>query len=126
NEDGRVVRRIVTPPAGPRRIGSPRPRSAPEHVAAHDIGADVGLDFLDHSGAGVMLAARLALRLAPRIELEEPFVQAHPADADRVLLALVGAGDVAVQRDRDVEPDDTHPQMLAAGPAGIFGSIPAF
>jgi hypothetical protein len=36
----------------------------------------------------------LPLLLAPRLELEGPSVQIHAADAERIVLALVGAGGI--------------------------------
>src|SRR3712207_7788346 len=38
DEDGSVEGRLVAPPAGPRLV--PRPVTAAEHPAAHDVGAD--------------------------------------------------------------------------------------
>ena len=50
--------------------------------------------------------------LAPRIDLDDPFVQILAADAQRVLFALVGAGNEAVQRDRSFEHDVAHRGLL--------------
>jgi hypothetical protein len=65
------------------------------------------------------------LLLAPRLELEDPTMQIHAADAERVLLALVRAGDVSVQRNGQLEPDIAHRTSLAslediARPASII------
>ena len=54
------------------------------------------------------LAPLPAMRLAPGGELEYPLVQLHPAFAKRMLLALVGAGDEAVERYRDLELEPGH------------------
>src|SRR5262249_37922340 len=76
--------------------------------AAHDRGTDVCPAFLDHGGAGVDVASDLAVHLPERLEREDPLVQLHPADAERVLLVLIWAGDVAVQRHRDAESQLAH------------------
>jgi hypothetical protein len=52
---------------------------------------------LDHRSAGVHLTTLLAVRLAPSGEPEGPLVQLHPAFAERIVLAWIGAGDEAVQ-----------------------------
>ncbi len=44
------------------------------------------------------VAAGLADDLVPRAGLEHPLVQALASDAERFLQALVGTGDVAVER----------------------------
>jgi hypothetical protein len=96
-EDRRVIRRIVAPPASPRRVLAPRARAAAEHVPAHDDGTDVRLRLLDGERAGVHLAALQALCRAPGREVEHPLMERHPALAERVLLALVRAGHVSVE-----------------------------
>jgi hypothetical protein len=77
----------------PRSTG----RAAPEHVPTHHGRADVRLRLLDDGIAGVDLATLLALLLSPRLKLEDALVQIHTADAERVLHALVRAGNVSVQ-----------------------------
>src|SRR4051812_50201925 len=80
----------------------------PEHVAAHDGGADVLERLLHDPRARVHLAALLVVRLAPGGQRNDPVVQPLPALAERVLLALVRAGDEPVGRDRDVTPELAH------------------
>jgi hypothetical protein len=48
------------------------------------------------------------------LEPEDPLVQLHAADAERVLLALVGAGHETVQRHRQVEPERGHRSLSAS------------
>ena len=84
-------------------IVAPRPGPAAELAAAHDLGADVRERLLDDRVARVHLSALLAVGLAPRLQRDHPVVQALAALAERVLLALVRSGDVAVRRDRDVD-----------------------
>ena len=50
----------------------------------------------------------LAVHLPERLEREEPLVQLHPAHAEWVLLALVRAAGIAVQRHRDAESQLAH------------------
>src|SRR5947209_12014572 len=57
--------------------------------------------FLDYPCALVHLADLLAVGLAPGGQRYHPVVEPHADLAERVLLALVWAGDETVQRDRD-------------------------
>src|SRR5208283_1302473 len=102
-----VVGRVLAPPAWPR-IVAPGSAAATEHVASHDRGADVCSALLDHRGAGVGLAALLAVHLPELLEREEPLVQLHPAYSERILLALVRTCNKAVQRHRDAESELAH------------------
>src|SRR5919204_6697311 len=60
-----VVWRVVAPPTLPLTIPPVPAARGPEHVAAHDGGADVLARFLDDPRALVDLAALLVVRLAP-------------------------------------------------------------
>ena len=95
DEDLSVVWRIFAPPSFPVFI---RPRSAdgPKHVAAQNRRADIletarGEIVVNAGGAAVF--PDHALKSLSR---EEPFVQSHAADAERILKALRGAGAEAV------------------------------
>jgi hypothetical protein len=79
-----------------------------EHVAPHDGRADVGLRLVDDARALVLLAALEAVLLPPLPEREGPLVQAHAAEAERVLDALLGSGDEPVERDGDAEAKAAH------------------
>jgi hypothetical protein len=95
DEDGRVERRIIPPPAFPGVIG---PRAfAAEHVAAHQRGSDVLQRLLDDARRRVDLAALLAVALTPGGEPEGPLVKLHATLAQRILLALIRPRDEAVQ-----------------------------
>jgi hypothetical protein len=48
------------------------------------------------------------MRLAPGGEFEHPLVQLLATFAQRVLLALVGAGDEAIERYRNLELEPGH------------------
>src|SRR4029450_4841324 len=103
-----VVRRVVAPPTLPL-LPPPVPAgNGPEHVAAHHAGADVLARFLDYPCALVHLAALLAVGFAPCGERDDPVMEALAALAERVFLALVGAGNATVQRHRDVTPKFAH------------------
>ena len=126
HEHRMVKWRILAPPTPPRLI-PPRTPDRPEHVAAHDRGSDVRQTLLDHRGAGVHIAALLAVHLPKRLEREEPLVQIHPAATERALLVLAWTGDVAVQRHRDAESQLAHRLLIvipALSPAkGIMGRV---
>src|SRR5690242_14400373 len=112
DEHGMVVGRVLAPPAAPRLIW-PRSSDRAEHVAAHDRGANVCPALRYNGRARVVLASISAVHLSEFLERKEPLVQFHPAHAERVLLALVGATCVAVQRHRDAEPQLAHVHSLA-------------
>jgi hypothetical protein len=95
HEDGRVVRRILTPPALPVLV-SPRPADRPEHVAAHDGGADVDVPRTGALVIEARLAALAAVIVAEAAGRKRPLMQRHAALAERVVEILVGAGHVAV------------------------------
>src|SRR5712692_11280128 len=94
---------LLTPPTPPHL--RPWAVATAKHLAAHDVGADILDDFIEHLRVGVAGAAGLPVLLAPAHRIEQPLVQAHPADADRVVEALVGPRDEAVERDRDLVSD---------------------
>ncbi len=81
---------------------------AAEHVAAHDGGPQVCEGFLDDRGARVHFPAFQALHGAPSRKWEHPLVQAHAADAERILHVLAGAGHVAVEGHRDPQAQLGH------------------
>src|SRR3982074_861923 len=106
HKDRHVVRRVFAPPALPAWI--PLSGPAPEHLAAHDVSADAMGDLVGDLRVGPSPAARHPLLAAPAGGREDPLVKAKPALADRVFNALVGPGDKAVQRYRDLAGDYAH------------------
>src|SRR5205823_4874329 len=56
----------------------------------------------------VDLAPLLAVHLAPGGQRHDPVVEPLAAHAERVLVALVRAGDESIRRDRDVTPELAH------------------
>jgi hypothetical protein len=110
-----VVRRVVSPPTLPLLIPPVPAAHGPEHVAAHDAGADVLERLLHDPRALVHLAALLVMRLAPSGQRNGPVMQSLPTLAERVLLALVRAGDESVCRDRDVTPELAHRASSVGG-----------
>src|SRR3954451_5321284 len=113
-----VVRRVVSPPTGPLAVAPVAAADRPEHVPAHDGGADVLERFLDDRSALVDLTARLVMRLAPGGQRDDPVVEPLAALAERVLLALVRARDVSVCRDRDVTPELAHRSSFVVANGG--------
>src|SRR5262245_50017256 len=113
DEDRLVERRVVAPPALPR-IGAPRSACCGTELAsAHDLSANVGVTFGYHRVAGVLLAAFDAVRLEPFLEVEHPLVELLAANAERLLLGLVGPGHVAVERNGDVRSYLAHEPRIA-------------
>ena len=96
HKDGVMERRVLAPPAVPRAL-SPGAGTASEHVAAHHRRSDVLEPPLDDGSARADLAALFAVQLPECLEREEPLMELHPALADRILLALVRPGDIAVE-----------------------------
>jgi hypothetical protein len=80
-----------------------RPRAAhrAEHVAPENPGADSGEALLRDAVVDSLLAAFLAVYLAPEARVEEPLHQLRAAHAERVLQVLVRPGTVAVDRNRE-------------------------
>ena len=108
NEHGVVVGRVVAPPARPLLVAPGTTADRAEHVPAHHPGPEVLDRFLGYPCALVHLAALLAVGLAPGGQRNHPVVEPLAALAERVLLALVRAGDETVQRDRDMTPKLAH------------------
>jgi hypothetical protein len=111
NEHRAVVGRVVSPPALPGVV-APGARPAAEHVPAHDDRADVAEDPLGDRRARVDLPAFLSMALAERLERHHPLVKLLPSDPEPVLLALVGTGDVAVERHRNAQLELAHRMLL--------------
>src|SRR5204863_6988759 len=118
NEHGVVVGRVVAPPARPLLVAPGTTVDRAEHVPAHHPGADVLARFLDYPCALVDFAALVAVGLAPGGQRNHPVVEPLTALAERVLLALVGAGDETVHGDRDVTPKLAHRASSVGGRSG--------
>src|SRR5262245_25536395 len=117
DEYGMMVGRIASPPALPGVGSFPGTGMAAEHVAAHDGRSQAGHGFLDYAVAVVVLASGEAVHRLPRRERKHPLVQPLAAHAERFLHALIGPGDVAVERHRDLKAQLAHgvtPSSLAA------------
>jgi hypothetical protein len=112
DEDFGVVRRIFSPPSIPGFVG-PLAAYRAKHVAAHDPCADIieaaDGEIIVDAGDAVPVSVH-ALKGASR---EEPPVQSHPADAERVFEALRWAGAVSVDGNAEgVDSDFGHGVML--------------
>src|SRR5688500_11755500 len=108
DEHGVVVGRVVAPPARPLLVAPVTTADRAEHVATHHAGPDILDRFLEYACALVHLAALLVVGLAPAGQRHHPIVEPLAALAERVLLALVRAGDETVHRNRDVTPELAH------------------
>src|SRR5207248_1070935 len=105
----------VAPPARPLLVAPGAAADRAEHVPAHHPSADVLARFLDDPCALVHLASLRAMGFAPSGQRNDPVVEPLAALAERVLLALVRAGDAPVQRDRDVTSELAHLASSIAG-----------
>src|SRR5712664_3584764 len=119
HEDGRVMRRLVAPPALPALV---RPRAADrtEHVAPEYPGADSGKALLRDSIVDSRLSIGMAVHLPPYACIEEPLHQLGAPDAERILEILVRPGTVAVDGDREaLDAEFRHyiPRCLVSGTA---------
>ena len=82
-----VIRRVVSPPAGPGAALVPRTGMTAEHVPAHDRGPDVGGRIFDHLRTFVGFSTRHPEARPPDDEWKHPLVQPHAADAEGILPA---------------------------------------
>ena len=89
-------------------VASQGPGWPPNMLRPMIVAPDVRERLLDDGRALVHLAALQALQRAPGRQREHPLVQAHAAHAERILHALVGAGDETVERHRDPEAQLGH------------------
>jgi hypothetical protein len=97
HEDRGVEGRILAPEPSPRVV-APRARTTTEHVAPHHHRPEIRRGAPLYDGrAGVDLASHLAVALAPRGQGEDPFMKLKSPGPERVLGALIRAGDEAVQ-----------------------------
>lgn len=122
DKHGVVVGRVVTPPACPLLVAPGTTADGAEHVPAHHPGTDVLPRLLEYRCALVHLAPLLAVGSAPVGQRNHPVVEPLAALAERVLLALVRAGDETVQRDRDVTPELAH-RASSVGSAPPSGAV---
>jgi len=97
DEYRRVERRLVTPPALPRRILVPP--GVAELPGAHDLGADPRIVQPQDRVVDAAAAARLADHLVPPPGHQHPLVQPFAGMAERGVVAQAFAGAEPVERD---------------------------
>src|SRR5215211_2070662 len=102
DEDRLMEGWVLTPPAPPWIVAPGAPGGRTELAPTHDLGADIRILLGDHGITGVLVAALQTVELAPRLQPDHPVVKPFASLAERILLALVRARNVAVQRGRDV------------------------
>src|SRR5271170_223122 len=100
HEDGRVVRRAVAPPPLPRLIW-PRATDRPEHIPPEYPGADTRESALGEVVVDARRTASGAVDPLKGARREEPVVERHAADAQRILEILVRSRTEAVERDAE-------------------------
>ena len=115
DEHGMMEGRIGAPPAFPRRRGIPRPGMSAEHVSAHHRGTDMGEAFLHDLSALVHLSAFETEKRAKGRKLKGPGVKALAAFAERPFDALLGTGDVAVERHGNSQAKLRHGVLRTGG-----------
>jgi hypothetical protein len=125
HEDLSVVWRIFAPPSFPVFIG-PWAADGTEHVAAHNPCSDIveaaDGEIVVNAGGAVPVSVH-ALEGASG---EEPIVQSHGADAERVFKALRRAGAVTVDGNAEgVDSDFGHGVMLREILFGYSGMMKA-
>src|SRR5258706_11065883 len=120
HEDGRVIRRLVAPPALPALV-RPRATDRTEHVAPENPGADSGKALLRNSVIDSRLSIVMAMHLAPHARVDEPLHQFRASDSERILEILVRPGTVAVDGNREaLDAEFRHyiPRCQVSGPPG--------
>src|SRR5216684_5866811 len=100
HEDGRVIRRLVAPPALPAVV-RPRAPDRTEHVAPENPSTDSGKALLGNPVVDPCLSTVMALHLPPHARGEEPLHQLRAPDAERILEILVRPSTVAVDGNRE-------------------------
>src|SRR6266480_8146559 len=100
HEDGRVIRRLVAPPALPAVV-RPRASDRTEHVAPKNPGTDSGKALLGNSIIDARLSIVMAVHPAPYAAREEPLHQFRASDAQRILEILVRPSAVTVDGNRE-------------------------
>src|SRR3954447_9065296 len=100
HEDGRVIRRLVAPPALPAVV-RPRASDRPEHVAPKNPGTDPDKSLLGNPVIDSGLSSVLPVHLAPCACVKEPLHQLRASDAERILEVLVRPGAVTVDGNRE-------------------------
>src|SRR5258708_19511987 len=88
HEDGRVIRRLVAPPALPSVV-RPRASNRTEHVAPKNPSTDSGKALLRNSVIDSRFAVVIAVHPPPYARVEEPLHQLGTPDAERILEILV-------------------------------------
>src|SRR6267143_129007 len=100
HEDGRVIRRLVAPPALPALV-RPRTPDRTEHVAPENPGTASGKALLRDSVVDSRLSIGMPVHLPPHACIEEPLHPLSAPDAERILELLAQPGTVAVDGDRE-------------------------
>ena len=100
HEDGRVIRRLVTPPALPAVI-RPRASDGPEHVSTENPSADSGKTLRRDIVIGARLAIFIPMHPLPGPGVKEPVEQFRTADSQRVFQILARSSTVPVDSDRE-------------------------
>src|SRR5882762_1300030 len=100
HENGRVIRRLVAPPALPAVV-RPGPPDRTEHVATENPGADSGKALFRNSVVDSRLSVVEAVHPSPYARGEEPLHQLRAPDAEWILEILVRPSSVAVDGNRE-------------------------
>src|SRR2546430_10187319 len=95
HEDGRVIRRLVAPPALPAVV-RPRASDGTEHVAPKNPGTDSAKPLLRNSVVDSRLSIVMPVHPPPYTRVEEPLHQSRAPRTERILEVLVRATAVPI------------------------------
>jgi hypothetical protein len=120
-EDRHLIGRVVAPPAFPGIVG-PGAAHRAEHVAPEDPRPEI----VDAARREVVVdpgrAAVFAEQFPEGAGRDEPFMQGHGADAERIFQTLAGTGAVAVEGDGEtMDAELAHAHGLSPGRRWIAG-----
>src|SRR5215475_8104508 len=113
HEDGRVIRRLVAPPAFPAVV-RPRAADGTKHVATENPGADSAKALLCDSVVDSGFSIVVAVHRSPDAGVEKPFHQLGAAYAERILEILVRPDTVAIDGNREALDAEFRHRMSGA------------
>ena len=106
HEDRVMKGGLLSPPAGPLAI-APGSTYRPEHVPTHDGGAHTRSPLREVLVIDPRVAAVIADHLPSAAGGEDPFVELHAPETERMVEILVGPSGVPVERDREVSNEQS-------------------
>jgi hypothetical protein len=96
HEDRMTKGRLLPPPAGPLAL-APRATYRAEHVPAHDGGTDTRPPLREELVVESFVSAVTVDHLSSAAGGEDPLVELHAPDPERMIEILVGSGGVTIE-----------------------------